>query len=97
MIVCHCNQISDHDIRAAVAWMRAADPETIITPGKVYHALGKRADCGGCMPLLLDTMRHCDSFGVAPTILRVTCHSMRGTRDEGRRKGHRISQRRTAI
>lgn len=65
MIVCHCLSISDHDIRAAVNWMRAADPATIITPGKVYHALGHRADCGGCMPLFLDTMRRCDSFAVA--------------------------------
>ena len=75
MIICHCQSISDHDIRAAVDWMRAADRDTIITPGKVYHALGKRADCGGCMPLFLDTMRRCDSFGVAtpperPPILR---------------------------
>lgn len=75
MIVCHCQSISDHDIRAAVDWMRAADADTIITPGKIYHALGKRADCGGCMPLFLDTMRGCDSFGVAgaperPPVLR---------------------------
>lgn len=41
MIVCHCTQISDHDIRAAIDWMRTADPQTIITPGKIYHALGK--------------------------------------------------------
>ena len=54
MIVCHCQSISDHQIRAAVDWMRAADPSTIITPGKVYHALGKRADCGGCMPFFED-------------------------------------------
>lgn len=65
MIVCSCMNITDHEIRAAVDWMRASDPSTIITPGKVYHALGKKADCGGCMPLLLDTMRNCDSFGVA--------------------------------
>ena len=64
MIICHCMNIADHEIRAAVDWMRASDPSTIITPGKVYHALGKRADCGGCMPLFLDTMRRCDSFGV---------------------------------
>lgn len=57
MIVCHCNGITDRDIHAAVDWMRAADARTIITPGKVYHALGKRADCGGCMPLFLATMR----------------------------------------
>ena len=74
MIVCHCQSITDHDIRAAVGWMRAADPDTVITPGKIYHALGKRADCGGCMPLLLDTMRRAPGFGVAgrevPSVLR---------------------------
>ena len=64
MMVCHCRTITDHDIRAAVEWMRAADPDTVITPGKVYHALGKRADCGGCMPLFLDTLRGSDGFSV---------------------------------
>lgn len=57
MIVCSCQNISDRDIHAAVDWMRAADPWTIVTPGKVYHALGKSADCGGCMRLFLSTMR----------------------------------------
>jgi bacterioferritin-associated ferredoxin len=57
MIVCHCQKISDHDINAAIDWMRAADHDTIITPGKVYRALGKSADCGGCMPLFLSTLR----------------------------------------
>lgn len=57
MIVCHCMNISDSDIHAAVDWMRAADPDTLITPRKVYRALGKTADCGGCMPLFLETMR----------------------------------------
>ena len=74
MIICHCQSITDHDIRAAVDWMRASDPDTVITPGKIYHALGKRADCGGCMPLLLDTMRARDSFpvpaGEPPPMLR---------------------------
>jgi bacterioferritin-associated ferredoxin len=57
MIVCHCQSITDRDIHAAIDWMRAADPETIITPGKIYHAMGKAADCGSCMPLFLSTMR----------------------------------------
>ena len=57
MIICHCQNITDHDINAAIDWMRAADPETLITPGKVYRALGKAADCGGCVPLFLGTMR----------------------------------------
>lgn len=74
MIVCSCQNITDHDIRKAVDWMRASDPDTVITPGKVYHALGKRADCGGCMPLFLDTMQARESFAVsrgeAPPMLR---------------------------
>ncbi|MDP5307096.1 (2Fe-2S)-binding protein [Paracoccus spongiarum] len=97
MIVCHCTQISDHEIRAAIDWMRHADPQTIITPGKIYHALGKRADCGGCMPLFLDTMRQSDRLEVAPPMLRAVTDSMKGYPDEGRRQGHRLSQRRAAI
>lgn len=57
MIICQCQNISHHDIDTAVEWMRAADPHTIITPGKVYRALGKTSDCGGCLPLFLSHMR----------------------------------------
>ena len=64
MIVCHCEGITDRDIHAAIDWMRASDPETIITPGKIYHALGRRADCGGCMPVFLATMRANDNLQV---------------------------------
>jgi bacterioferritin-associated ferredoxin len=64
MIVCHCQSITDHDIHAAIDWMRAADPETLITPGKIYHALGKSPECGGCMPLFLSTMRRNDKLEV---------------------------------
>jgi len=64
MIVCHCQNITDNDIHAAIDWMRAADDKTIITPGKVYRALGKAADCGGCMPLFLSTMRSNDNTEV---------------------------------
>jgi bacterioferritin-associated ferredoxin len=74
MIVCHCQSITDHEIRAAVTWMRASDPDTVITSGRIYRALGKRADCGGCMPLFLDTMRRTAAFRVPdisqPPILR---------------------------
>ena len=64
MIICHCQHITDHDIHAAINWMRASDDKTIITPGKVYRALGKAADCGGCMPLFLSTMRSNDNTEV---------------------------------
>ena len=76
MIVCHCMGITDREIRSAVGWMRASDPDTIVTPGKIYRALGKRADCGGCMKLFVATMRGADGFAVTaeaaalPPVLR---------------------------
>ena len=101
MIVCHCRNISDHDIRAAVEWMRAADQMTIVTPGKIYHALGQRADCGGCMPLFLSTMRQSEGFQVPANLrnLRVTATFAidEETDHEGRRQSHRVSERRTAV
>ena len=57
MIICHCQNITDSDIHAAIDWMRRSDTDTLITPGKIYRALGKAADCGSCMPLFLTTMR----------------------------------------
>ena len=70
MIICHCQAISDQDIRAAVDWMRAADPQTPITPGKVYRALGKRADCGGCLPLFIATLGNTAPFRMPYPFLR---------------------------
>ena len=64
MIVCSCRRITDRDILEAIDWMRAADPHTLITPGKVYRALGKSADCGGCVRLFVDTMRRSHSLQV---------------------------------
>ena len=89
MIVCHCQHITDRDIHAAIDWMRSADPHAIITPGKVYHALGKRADCGGCMPLFLSTMRSNANLEV-PLELRGLRPRMREeeTSHERRRQGH---------
>ena len=105
MIVCHCMAISDRDITAAVDWMRAADPATIITPGKIYRALGKRADCGGCLPLFLDTLRGCASFAVA-TADRMQSDRpqpipmLRRNKDgqhEGRPESHRLPERGAAL
>lgn len=57
MIICHCQRISDKDIHAAIDWMRAADPEAIVTPGKIFHSLRKSAVCGGCMKSFVTVMR----------------------------------------
>ncbi|MCT4557218.1 MAG: (2Fe-2S)-binding protein [Pelagimonas sp.] len=62
MIICSCQSITDRDIHAAIDWMRASDPETIVTPGKIYHALGKKPDCGGCMKLFVAKMRANPNF-----------------------------------
>ncbi len=64
MIVCSCAVITSDDIGRAIAWMRAADPDTIITPGKVYRALGKRPDCGGCIALFVARMRVDENMAV---------------------------------
>lgn len=80
MMVCHCMSITDHDIRAAVEWMRQSDPRTIITPGKVYRALGKKADCGGCLPLFTNTMQSCDSLGVPVELRGLRRNTRQGTR-----------------
>ncbi|MRX50014.1 (2Fe-2S)-binding protein [Paracoccus sp. S-4012] len=107
MLICHCQGISDRDIRATVAWMRAADPDTVVTPGKIYHALGRRADCGGCMSLFVSTMRTAPGFAVpagdalpaggVPAILRHMRANAAGERNEGRPEGHRLSEQRAAV
>jgi bacterioferritin-associated ferredoxin len=88
MMICHCMAITDGDIRRAVEWMRAADPETIITPGKVYRALGKRANCGGCLPRFVDALQGCDGFEVPMELRGLRRGTTQGEQDEGRRKGH---------
>lgn len=69
MIVCSCMRISDRDIHEAIDWMRSSDPQTLITPGKLYRALGKRPDCGGCIRLFVDVMRQDENLAV-PAELR---------------------------
>ncbi|MER2510386.1 MAG: (2Fe-2S)-binding protein [Amaricoccus sp.] len=69
MIVCSCARISDTEIHQAIDWMRNADAYTLITPGKVFRALGKTPECGGCVRLFIDSMRQNDKLGV-PVELR---------------------------
>jgi bacterioferritin-associated ferredoxin len=95
MIICHCTAISDHDIHAAIDWMRASDPQTIITPGKIYRALGKQAECGGCMPLFLDTMRANAKVVVPAQLQNLRTAISPESNYEGRPQSHRISQQGT--
>ncbi|WP_237212637.1 (2Fe-2S)-binding protein [Ruegeria lacuscaerulensis] len=92
MIVCHCAKISDHDIHAMIGWMRTSDPYAVITPGKIYHALGKSADCGGCMPLFLDSMRSSDKLEVPMQLRALRTRVSQESEDEGRSQSHRVPQ-----
>lgn len=70
MIICSCAVISDQDIRNAIDWMRVSDPKSVITPGKLYRALGKRPNCGGCLSLIVETMEVEVSSHPLPPALR---------------------------
>ncbi len=80
MIVCQCQGISDKDIHAAIDWMRAADQATLITPGKVYRALGKAPDCGGCLPLFVATMRGNKNLEVPVELCHLRAEARQDTR-----------------
>lgn len=82
MIVCSCAVITDHEIRDAVAWMRASDPTTLITPGKIYRALGRRPDCGGCVSLFVQVMKE-DANTEVPLELRGLRARAAGRKDNG--------------
>ena len=91
MIVCHCMNIKSNEIEDAINWMRAADPSAIITPRKVYRALGKSPDCGGCLKLFVAKMRENNNLPV-PMHLRNLTASSQERDDEGQRESHRISE-----
>ncbi|MEM9097509.1 MAG: (2Fe-2S)-binding protein [Pseudomonadota bacterium] len=91
MIVCSCTLVTDHDIRRAVAWMRASDPQVMITPGKVYRALGKKADCGGCIRLFVDTIWNHSKLDLPPDLL-TPISDQEGQRNERRRESHRVPE-----
>lgn len=52
MIVCSCNVISRGDIEAVIDEVLAEDPYAVLTPGVLYHRLGRRGRCCGCFPLV---------------------------------------------
>ncbi len=82
MIVCSCARVTEKDIRDAIAWMRASDPYTLITPGKVYRALGKSAECGACIRLFVDRMRADDNLAVPVELRNLRSRGRNSKRDE---------------
>jgi bacterioferritin-associated ferredoxin len=82
MIVCSCAVITSEEIHRAIGWMRAAAPDTIITPGRVYRALGKRPDCGGCIALFVAVMRQ-DRNTAVPADFPAELRDLRASNDGG--------------
>lgn len=56
MILCSCAVLTDKELARVVAAMFAEDPQTVVTPGSVFHRLGKRIVCGGCGPLVVEAI-----------------------------------------
>lgn len=50
VIVCSCNVIIRREIEAVIEEILADDPFAVLTPGLLYHRLGKRGRCCGCFP-----------------------------------------------
>ena len=50
MIVCSCNIIARRDIEAVIEEILIDDPLAVLTPGLLYHRLGRRGKCCGCLP-----------------------------------------------
>ena len=50
MIVCSCNIITRREIEAVIEGLLADDPYAVLTPGLIYHRLGKRGRCCSCFP-----------------------------------------------
>nr|WP_166418246.1 (2Fe-2S)-binding protein [Cochlodiniinecator piscidefendens] len=89
MIICSCQAISDKDIHAAIDWMRAADRRAIITPGKIYHALGKSPECGGCMKLFVASMRSNPKLEIPAELRGLRSRTQhKRTRHEGRQESY---------
>ena len=50
MYICHCNALTDHDVRRALG-----DGASRVS--EVYAAAGCKADCGGCAGTIVSMVR----------------------------------------
>ncbi|WP_310618666.1 (2Fe-2S)-binding protein [Flexibacterium corallicola] len=54
MIVCHCNVISDGEVRKVAKELHNSREGGLPTPGAVFKCLGKRPKCGGCFKTIIN-------------------------------------------
>jgi len=65
MIVCSCNVITDHEVRAAVS----GSDDALRHAKHVYSCLGRNVECGRCVrnvkAIIDETLGDCARFGQA--------------------------------
>lgn len=61
MIICHCNRISDADLRGAVACLKSRCPAADVCARRVYGELGKCPKCCNCLTLAEKTVSQIDA------------------------------------
>jgi bacterioferritin-associated ferredoxin len=104
MLVCHCNVITDRDIKRIIRAFLADDPWQIIVPAKVYRELAKRCKCSGCVPNVIDLITevtaeyHQELAATAPApaeslISTPQNSTTKGVTHERRRTDYRKAQR----
>jgi bacterioferritin-associated ferredoxin len=53
LIVCSCNVLTDKELRRAARELQSGPERSVVTPGAVFRALGKRPRCGGCFSTII--------------------------------------------
>lgn len=104
MLVCQCNLITTKDIEDIVLSVLDEDPWQLVVPARIYRELGKRGQCCGCVPNLVDIIikvtenYHLKLAGNAANLIdvRIRLQAMRkrarnGGERERRQKDHRAA------
>ncbi len=52
MILCSCTRMTSRELREAVRAALVEERWTVITPGRAFHATGRRMKCGYCAALV---------------------------------------------
>lgn len=104
MLICQCNLITTKDIEDIVVTILDEDPWQLVVPARIYREMGKRGQCCGCVPNLVDIIQkvtetyHLRLAGNAANIVdvRARIKSLRkstrqGGESERRQKDHRAA------
>jgi len=104
MLVCQCNLISTTDIEDIVVDILDEDPWQLVVPAHIYRELGKRGQCCGCVPNIVDIIGkvtetyHLKLAGNASNLVDVRSRmktlrksTRQGGDSERRRKDHRAA------